>query len=104
MEKRTILAFALSFLVLFIWMQFMPQKPVPVQKDGPAVETEVLEGIAESEKVSDLLSSAESQTLKEAASRVESKVDEKEILVDTPLYTAIFSHVGTTIKSFKLQN
>jgi len=104
MEKRTVIAFALSFLVLFIWIQLFPQKPVPVEKDGPAVETEAIEGLVEPKKASGIPTAIESQVLTATAARVESKVDEKEILVDTPLYTAVFSNVGPTIKSFKLKN
>ncbi len=104
MEKRTVLAFALSFLVLIAWTQLFAPKPVPVQQEGPEVETEALEGLSEYEKASGITSSAVPRILKATTPRVEPKVDGKEILVETPLYTAVFSSIGPTIKSFKLKN
>jgi YidC/Oxa1 family membrane protein insertase len=47
--------------------------------------------------------SAPSQSTEKIATEVIQKVDEKEIEVDTPLYRAVFSNVGPTIRSFKLK-
>ena len=50
MEKRTIIAFALSFLVLIIWTQLFTPKPVPVEQKGAPVKTEEPEAGFDSKK------------------------------------------------------
>lgn len=102
MEKRTIIAFVLSFLVLIVWTHFTP-KPVPVEKKE-TVKTEELEAISDFRKAADIGPFGKASLTADPARRVIPKVDEKEILVDTPLYTAVFSNIGPTIKSFKLKN
>jgi YidC/Oxa1 family membrane protein insertase len=104
MEKRLILAFALSFLVLIVWSYLY------VPKQEQVVSSK--EGINEEEKGS-IPQSTETQvttTLVPPVSEVEPGIQailpikEKEILIETPLYNAIFSNKGATIKSFKLNN
>ena len=103
MEKRTIIAFALSFLVLIIWSMLFTQKhrPAPekarenVQEELPAAKPET---IARQEK-----SPAPAPMPKEVEPAVTPETHEKGILVETPLYRAIFSSAGAAIKSFQLK-
>jgi YidC/Oxa1 family membrane protein insertase len=103
MEKRTIIAFVLSFLVLIVWTQFFTPEPVPVEKEE-TVKTEELDAISDFRKTTDSRPPGEAHLTEDSARSVVPKVDEKEIRVDTPLYTAVFSNIGPTIKSFKLKN
>jgi YidC/Oxa1 family membrane protein insertase len=104
MEKRIILAFALSFLVVILWSYlYLPkQKKVVSSKEGVHEEEKV--GVTESIKtpVTTTLVPLES----EVGTGIQAipTIKEKEILIDTPLYSAIFSNEGATIKSFKLKN
>ena len=102
MEKRTLLAFALSFLVLILWTYLMPQK-APVQKEKTASETEAPLGLSDPQGTPDRRPFEQATVSQEAAPRLIPKVDEKEVLVNTPLYKAVFSNVGPTIKSFELK-
>ncbi len=102
MEKRMILAFVLSFVILLVWSFLF----APKQKEAPTIEEEARK---RSEKTTE---SAKTSVLKPAISPVSDKekekisilqTKEKEVKIDTPLYIAIFSNAGATIKSFKLK-
>ena len=103
MEKRTLMAFVLSFLVLVLWSYFFspqpeppPERqaapPAPVQQPyspedvRPYVERQVDEAV---------LQSAEREPVRPAVKFVE---------VDTPRYSMIMSTEGPTITSFKLKH
>jgi YidC/Oxa1 family membrane protein insertase len=103
MEKRTILAFALSFLVLILWSYLF----APTRDQGP-IKDESGNKLA-SKKTSKALgapglaSPAPVQIPQKIAEGTIPETGEKEIEVDTPFYRAIFTNVGPTIKSFKLK-
>ena len=99
MEKRTILAFALSFLVLIVWAYLFSPQQDQVRKERTASETEAPQGLSDPQDTLDRTPFEQAET----APRVIPKVDEKDILVNTPLYKAVFSNVGPTIKSFELK-
>ena len=103
MEKRTILAFILSFLVLILWSFFFsptkdqgPKEEVPPRKGTPQVTTE-------GEKAPDSTHSPAYRTSEDTAGTSTSDMKRKEIEVETPLYSAILTNVGPTIKSFRLK-
>ncbi len=103
MDKKTLLAFALSFLVLFGWSFFFgpKQEQKPHQGKTPvATNTEKTAPSPEKVTTQPAPSSniAGEMEVKETAS-----IPEREIRVETPLYAAVFSNVGPTIKSFKLK-
>ena len=54
-------------------------------------------------KSTELAPPAPSRKPVETPSKKPTRADEKEVEIDTPLYRAIFSNVGPTIKSFKLK-
>lgn len=100
MEKRTILAFVLSFIVFIAWAQFFsPKKEVPTEdnviineqqeKTAKPVEKQVIDTVIEKRI--------------EAKPAIIESAEEKEITIDTPLYVAILSNNGPSIKSFKLK-
>jgi YidC/Oxa1 family membrane protein insertase len=98
MEKRVVIAFVLSILVLLAWsLLFAPKPPkappkeevTQVEKEKAApetVETPIAKAPPPSKEVEIL------PTLKD-----------KEIKVETPLYKAVFTNAGPTVKSFKLK-
>jgi len=108
MEKRTIFAFVLSFLVLLVWSFFFSPREEQPQKQEPAV-TQKEESGPKPE-----LKAPESP----APRRIEPQADDRpapptaarpamaprEVLVETPLYLAVFSNEGGTITSFKLKS
>ena len=105
MEKRTILALVLSFVVLFTWMMlFQPSpKQEPVGGDENAKgETAPVAPSPLPEPVQSL-PAASDQPAERPALAAPPAEQEKEILVETPLYKAVFSNVGATIKSFQLK-
>lgn len=104
MDKKTILALLLSLCVLMIWTAlFEPDagKTPPNRKD-----------LFKREKLIRSEPSPTPATAKEEPRQVardteetpSPEVAEKEIEVETPLYRAVFSNAGPTIKSFKLKN
>jgi YidC/Oxa1 family membrane protein insertase len=101
MENRTILAFVLSFLVLIGWSMLFG----PKQKHAPEKVTntnkQVVEGLPDVQHPSNISHNDLSQGSAEGGPGPE--VEEREITVDTPLYTACFTNVGPALKSFKLK-
>ncbi|MEJ2724423.1 MAG: membrane protein insertase YidC [Deltaproteobacteria bacterium] len=101
MEKRTIIAFVLSFLILIMWsFLFAPKKEEPQKKEALAPEY-----AAKPSPQSQPLVAPQEQQLPPAAPVHEPVLKkEREILVETPLYKAVFSTAGASIKSYKLKN
>ncbi|HDQ04215.1 MAG TPA: membrane protein insertase YidC [Deltaproteobacteria bacterium] len=98
MDKRTLLAIVLSLAVLFLYQIFFVKPPEqqlePVAEEG---EMQILK-----EEVMKPLSPGEIAKAKKTA--VMRNIAEKEITVETSLYTAVFSTKGAGLKSFKLKN
>ncbi len=94
MEKRTILAFVLSFLVLILWSFFFAseENQTPMQDKGVISEAP------------ELTQPVSSPVPEKTTSEVIPKADLKEVVVDTPLYRAVFTNEGPNIKSFQLKN
>ena len=103
MDKKTVLAFALSFLVLLAWsFLFAPKQEKIPQKEQPH-EAKVAQQTTPSEKAP-APGLAPSPVFPETKTAIAAaKVEEKEIHIETPLYSAVFSNVGPSIKSFKLK-
>lgn len=99
MEKRVILAFVLAFLVMISWsLLFGPKKQQAPTEDFSPLEKETP------------LSNSPVAPAPEPVMPLRAKeimvplTEDKEIKVETPLYEAIFSTAGATIRSFKLKN
>jgi YidC/Oxa1 family membrane protein insertase len=95
MEKRLILAFALSFVVMLLWSYLVgtKQEKAPVVNEKARQETQAATPSAGQAQGS----LTQPQEVKPAA------IMEKDVKVDTPLYEAVFTSRGATIKSFKLK-
>jgi len=104
MEKRTILAFVLSFALLIGWSMFFgPKQEQTIVKEKtveqPKAEKEPADVSRDEERSREYI-----ETAKPLPEKTQSwSVQEKKILVDTPLYRAVFTNAGPTIKSFKLK-
>ncbi|MFH0845598.1 MAG: membrane protein insertase YidC [Pseudomonadota bacterium] len=101
MEKKTILAFVLSFVVLLLWsVLFAPkQGESPQKKKGvPPKEQPVL---SESQKTVTPKETIQLGPRQEQAGGPE--IRDKDIKIETPLYEAVFSNMGPGIKSFRLK-
>ena len=101
MEKNLILAFTLSFLVLFIWyFLFTPtqQQMVPEKK---AIHEEQENGTPD--KVTLQPSVSPDISPDEFEESAIALIKEEEVAIETPLYSAVFSNKGPTVKSFKLK-
>jgi YidC/Oxa1 family membrane protein insertase len=98
MDKKTIIAFALSFLVLILWSFFFGSKSEP-PKEPQKKEQIVQEKTAPAREAAPApQKSAEAVTIPQATQE-----KEEEVTVETPLYRAVFSNVGPALKSFRLK-
>ena len=103
MEKRTILAFALSFLVLILWsFLFNPNKD-QISKNDEIPETVAPKTVPRSPETAIEPPAAISKGPDITKIKPAIETHEKEVVVDTPFYRAVFTNAGPTIKSFKLK-
>ncbi len=107
MEKRVILAFVLSIVVLIGWSflfgtktQQTSTQSTNAPEEGEAAHTTSTPPptVTPSTTLSDVT------VTPSAPSAPSSDVEEKEIVIQTPLYRAVFTNVGPTIKSFELKD
>ncbi|TNF54247.1 membrane protein insertase YidC [bacterium] len=95
MEKRTLLAIALSILVLVAFSYFSPQQPVqrpaPPQKEQKEVKKE---------RAPEKPPAVQAEI---PVPPVAVAVEEKEIHIETTLYSAVFTTRGATIKQWDLK-
>lgn len=103
MDKRTLLAFALSFLILFAWSVLFGPKMNQTHQKQKAPVTKGAEHVAPPLKKIAPPPVPAPVASKEVLPKEPLHISKKEILVETPLYKAIFSNVGPTITSFKLK-
>jgi len=99
MDKKTILAFVLSLAVLIVWSILFA--PKPVQKTEPQPKQEPVK--AQPAQPSSAQPAPSVQKMERPADSTVPKAEEKEVTVETPLYKAVFSSTGASIKSFKLK-
>jgi YidC/Oxa1 family membrane protein insertase len=115
MEKRILVAFALSFLVFTLYIRFFapPPPPVgPVDEGAPAGGTPspaaprpggadvAAPSPAGSEETTQEPSA---ETPDEPTGEVREDTEERKLTVDTPLYLAVFSNRGARLESFVLK-
>jgi YidC/Oxa1 family membrane protein insertase len=103
MEKRTVLAFVLSFLVLIVWMAIFSPKQDQRQRGEMPIEKEPPRELFDSPGLPDMQRPVPSQGPERHVKETVLEVDEKEIEIDSPLYKAVFTNRGPTIKSFELK-
>jgi YidC/Oxa1 family membrane protein insertase len=95
MEKRTLIAIALSILVLVVFSYLSPRRPVQKQVPPQQVEKEVP---VEQKEVQPPVSAVEVPEVP-----VQIPVEEEEIPVETGLYSAVFTTRGATLKQWGLK-
>ena len=103
MEKRMILAFVFSFLILMLWsFVFAPKEDkTPQIEDAKHKKSE--QSVSETAKPSLLKPAISPKTIKKKDGIIIPTLQEKEVTIETPLYKATFSNVGAIIKSYKLK-
>lgn len=102
MEKKALLAFALSMAVFAVWaLVYTPKSKPPAQGQGAAtqVEPETGQALPAAEKAA--RTGAEALRT-EAQAGPAPRAGIREITVHTELYTAVFTEAGGRLKSFKL--
>ncbi|MBI3017600.1 MAG: membrane protein insertase YidC [Deltaproteobacteria bacterium] len=101
MEKRALLAVVISLAILILWQMFFLKKvaPPPPQTTETAAPSQSAASsqVPTEEKKTPLLPSFQSETEKKT------RFNEKEVVVETGLYTAVFSTHGAALKSWKLK-
>lgn len=99
MEKRVVVAFVLSILVLLAWSLLFAPKPPEAPQEEEVTQVEKEKAVPQSVQPP----IAKVPTLPKEGAKLHPTVKEKEIVVETPLYEAVFTNAGPTIKSFKLK-
>lgn len=109
MEKRVIIAFLLSFAVLYAFRALYPPATPPPTDPPPAEQTApVVPAVAEHGATSPTSPSTpkpEAAAVSPPSAPVEDLRAEKteDFVLETALYTATFSNTGAALKSFKLK-
>ncbi len=106
MEKRTLLAFALSLLVLLVWQTMFYKPPKSIKTKGAAKSSA---GVKQKAQGGEKATVTKPSEKKEAAAKTAplapppQKDTGKTVEVDTPNFRAIFTTKGGLLKSFKLK-
>jgi YidC/Oxa1 family membrane protein insertase len=109
MDKRTLLAVALSIMVLFVYQTYFAPKPVqqPVPAaQGTAVAPQAPAPAATAPAAPQAAAPAAVIATQAAGRLVAGKAAagvERDVVVETPLYRAVFTTRGAALKSFQLK-
>ncbi|HPJ96138.1 MAG TPA: membrane protein insertase YidC [Syntrophales bacterium] len=104
MEKRTLLAIALSVVVVFAYQFFFAPKPMPRQPAAPPGAIEAPHQQAKTPQPATDTAAAPAPAEKSTRTAVAQKAGlEKDVTVDTPLYRAVFTTRGGALRSFQLK-
>lgn len=100
MDKKTFLAIALSLAVIMIYQYFFYKPPEPQKAPAPQQSAEQIK--KEAAPAAGSVQPAARSIQKAAAAKPETPP--RDVLVETPLYNAVFSTRGAALKSLKLKN
>ena len=111
MDKRTLIAIVLSFIVVAVYQLFFaPTPPPPAPEVVQKTEKENLvkpESREVLKKTPSIYEPIKGKILQETLTKTPSSIHEptrgKDIKVESPFYSATFTTVGGTLKSFKLK-
>lgn len=113
MERRILMAFALSFLVFTLYIRFVapppPEQPVTPVGEGAAMEEAPSPPAGApstgpaAETTPTLITDPITESVEEPTGEVREDSEERKITVDTPLYRAVFSNRGARLESFVLK-
>ena len=98
MEKRAFLAVLLSLMVLFLYQSFFWETPDETRKKEVLPKKEVLK-----KSRAEVDPERGEGTFPSLPKELKEIGDEKEIVVETDLYTAIFASKGAVLKSWQLK-
>jgi len=101
MDKRTLIAIVLSLALVMLY-QYLFVKPVAVQKSAEPVSQEAT--VSSPEKPGEAAGPETPIRQRTLVKREETVLPGRDITVDTPLYTAVFSTRGGALRSLKLKN
>ena len=105
MEKRLLLAIVLSFLVLFLYqLVFVKKQPPPesLSETSTEIQKTPVQKPVQKESLESIEQSQATQEKEELYQPV-SEEREEQIVVDTPLYRAVWTNRGAQLKSWKLK-
>ncbi len=109
MEKRVLLAIVLCIIVLVVWDKyFVPKKPPAVPSTSPAVEQapstpvkpETVQPVQPEQTRTPV---SETPALSAPSFPTPAAYTGKDVVVETPLYRAVFTETGARLKSFVLK-
>ena len=109
MDKRTLLAVVLSLGVLFIYQTFFVKPPVktqpaPTQQEATiASQTPAKPAAATAEKTAPPATAIQPASTDRQVAALATVGTAKDVVVETPLYRAVFTTRGAALKSFQLK-
>lgn len=99
-----IMAFVLSFLVLMVWLSlFGPEQEQAPTKEETDIHKKSDEILPQSRETHIPKPAIPPKPAQKSEKEVIPKIEEREIKIETPLYRAVFSNAGASIKSFELK-
>jgi YidC/Oxa1 family membrane protein insertase len=107
MDKRTLLAVVLSVIVLMVYQYFFAKPPVkkaPVQQETSVLSGQEKTVAVSPEKKAQTASSGTIETTGKTITAAAADGSEKDVVVETPLYRAVFTTRGAGLKSFELRH
>jgi YidC/Oxa1 family membrane protein insertase len=104
MEKRLLLAIVLSFLVLFLYQLVVKKQPPPetINETPAEIQKSPLQKPAQKESIESIEKSMATDA-EEGMFQSVSEEQEEQVVVDTPLYRAVWTNRGAQLKSWKLK-
>ena len=104
MEKRMIVAFVLSFLILMVWSFLFAPKKDHTPPSEKTVQKKDQKAPSKSPEMPEIKPTIPPRIDQKKDTLIKPKTEETEIRVETPLYKAVFSSAGAILRSFKLKN
>ena len=105
MEKRVLLAIVLCIIVLVVWEKFFipKRKPAP-PTTSPEIEKTTPPPAKPEVKEQPQVPVSQTPPVPTSSPPVQAAHTGKEVVVETPLYRAVFTETGARLKSFVLKN
>lgn len=103
MEKRVVVALVLALAVIFLYQQFVVRWIAPLPAKNTISNNETIDQSKQLNKDEGQGNTAPSLIGREEPADIPSQVAEETVVLETPLYKAVFSNKGGGIKSFVLK-
>ena len=107
MDKRTLLAVVLSIIVLLVYQNFFAKPPVktapaPTQQEA-TVASQAAKPAPAATAAAPAAATIQTATMGRIAAAQAVTGTERDVIVETPLYRAVFTTRGAALKSFQLK-